>query len=339
MNPSFHTCQPGYESHLVNELAGLGLPGAVGADGAVLVPAATRAETALADLCFARVSVFDVHTLTGPSVNSLAGALCDLACEAFRGATSDTPWCLHLAAPPDSSVAGRLRTVRAEFIKRLKGRMARVAKQVCDEPPVSAMPVLGLGVWFTGFDHCLAGTRLRSWGQQRMRWDARAPSRSFLKIEEAFALLDVAPATGERVVDLGAAPGGWSFAAAKRGAHVLAVDNGPLKGAALEHPSIDHRREDAFRFRPDPDEVYDWLLCDLVEDPWHVLEHILLPWVERGWCRRFIVNLKMGRCDPQVLLTRLRNPGPGGLAAVCKSLVVRHLYHDREEITCSGETR
>ena len=41
------------------------------------------------------------------------------------------------------------------------------------------------------------------------------------------------PMPGERVCDLGAAPGGWSYSAAKRGASVVAVDNGPLKGGAL----------------------------------------------------------------------------------------------------------
>ena len=47
-----------------------------------------------------------------------------------------------------------------------------------------------------------------------------APSRSYLKIEEAYGILGREPAQGETVADLGAAPGGWSFSAAKRGAKV-----------------------------------------------------------------------------------------------------------------------
>src|SRR5207244_2667751 len=95
------------------------------------------------------------------------------------------------------------------------------------------------------------------------------------------------PQPGEAVVDLGAAPGGWSYSAAKRGARVIAVDNGPLKGGALQHPAITHRMEDAFRFAPAAGETIDWLFCDLVEEPHHVVRDIVAPWLTRRWCRRF----------------------------------------------------
>src|SRR5690606_25054254 len=108
---------------------------------------------------------------------------------------------------------------------------------------------------------------IRTNGQRRMADDSLAPSRSYLKVEEAYVVLGREPAAGETVVDLGAAPGGWSYSAAKRGAQVIAVDNGPLKGGALDHPRIEHRREDAFGFRPPGGRAFDWLFCDLVEDP------------------------------------------------------------------------
>jgi 23S rRNA (cytidine2498-2'-O)-methyltransferase len=101
--------------------------------------------------------------------------------------------------------------------------------------------------------------------------DSLAPSRSYLKVEEAYIVLGREPVAGETVVDLGAAPGGWSYSAAKRGARVIAVDNGPLKGGALDHPLIEHRREDAFHFQPPTGEVIGWLFCDLVEEPHHVM--------------------------------------------------------------------
>ena len=51
-----------------------------------------------------------------------------------------------------------------------------------------------------------------------------------------------------RAVDLGAAPGGWTWQLAQRGVAVTAVDNGPLKGARARRPrSCTHVREDAFR--------------------------------------------------------------------------------------------
>ena len=134
---------------------------------------------------------------------------------------------------------------------------------------------------------------------------------------------------------MGAAPGGWSYSAAKRGARVVAIDNGPLKGGALDHPRIEHRRKDAFRFSPPEGSPFDWLFCDMVEEPHHVLRDILLPWLARGWCRRFVVNLKFGRVDAVALLRELNTP-QFGLLARAPNLRIRHLYHDREEFTLVG---
>ncbi|HET7537569.1 MAG TPA: SAM-dependent methyltransferase, partial [Candidatus Didemnitutus sp.] len=182
-------------------------------------------------------------------------------------------------------------------------------------------------------------------GQRRMADDPLAPSRSYLKIEEAFVVLGHEPAVGETVCDLGAAPGGWSYSAAKRGAQVIAIDNGPLKGGALNHPRIDHRREDAFKFEPSfakasegtapARQRFDWMFCDLVEEPHHVMQHLIAPWVARGWCRRFVVILKFGRTDPLALLREVR--AKGSPFAGVANLRIRHLYHDREEFTLVGE--
>ena len=166
--------------------------------------------------------------------------------------------------------------------------------------------------------------------------DDLAPSRSYLKIEEAYVVLGREPVAGESACDLGAAPGGWSYSAAKRGARVVAIDNGPLKGGALNNSLIEHRREDAFRYSPEPDVVFDWLFCDLVEEPHHVLQHIVGPWLERGWCRRYVVNLKFGRVDAVGLLAELRAPG-SALVRAGGRFAIRHLYHDREEFTVVGE--
>jgi 23S rRNA (cytidine2498-2'-O)-methyltransferase len=135
---------------------------------------------------------------------------------------------------------------------------------------------------------------------------------------------------------LGAAPGGWSYSAAKRGARVIAVDNGPLKGGALNHPLIEHRLEDAFKFTPPEGGGYDWLFCDLVEEPHHVMQNIVAPWLEHGWCRRFVINLKFGHVDALALLREIR-AADSALARHGVNRHIRHLYHDREEFTVVGE--
>jgi 23S rRNA (cytidine2498-2'-O)-methyltransferase len=144
------------------------------------------------------------------------------------------------------------------------------------------------------------------------------------------------PAPGELVVDLGAAPGGWSYSAAKRGARVIALDNGPLKGGALDNPLIEHRRADAYGHRPGPGERADWMFCDLVDDPHHVLRNLITPWLEQRWCRRFVVILKFGRVDALALLREVRAPD-SVFTRLAPGTRVRHLYHDREEFTLVGE--
>jgi len=94
-------------------------------------------------------------------------------------------------------------------------------------------------------------------GQKRMKFDKNSPSRSFLKIEEAFKLFCLEPKEFDIVFDLGASPGGWSYASVKRGAIVYSIDNGNLKGSYLKEKikmkNIFHIKKDAFKFNPQVD--------------------------------------------------------------------------------------
>ena len=91
-------------------------------------------------------------------------------------------------------------------------------------------------------------------------------------------------------VDLGAAPGGWTWQLAQRGLRVTAVDNGPLKGAVRDDPLVTHVREDAFRLRPR--RPVDWLVCDIVEQP-DAHRGAVARWIAEGAARRAIFNLKL----------------------------------------------
>ena len=167
-----------------------------------------------------------------------------------------------------------------------------------------------------------------------MRDDPAAPSRSYLKVEEAYRLLGREPGEAETVVDLGAAPGGWSYSAARRGAVVTAVDNGPLKGIVGGMASVSHVREDAFVFRPPRGTTYDWLYCDVVEAPRRTLA-LVEKWVANRWCKAFIANLKIGRTDPMPLVQRVK-AARYPLRSACSRFVCRELYHDRRELTIAG---
>lgn len=332
-------CQHGFEPLLERELMADGLT-VVGTGpgwaGAAPLPGDAVAE-AVGELCFPHLTLLAPREIRGESVNALAGQLADFFLESLRGERVEAAWpCVFVEAAEVPGLGRRASAVEKAFHELLGKKLRRVAKLATPELPRGTGPARGFVVFFADFGRAFAGREVWRGGQRRMADDPLAPSRSYLKVEEAFVVLGREPAAGETVCDLGAAPGGWSYSAAKRGARVVAVDNGPLKGGALDHPLIEHRREDAFKFAPRDGETFDWMFCDLVEDPHHVLHNLVAPWLERGWCRHFVVILKFGRTDPLALLREVRASG-SVFSRCARNLRIRHLYHDREEFTLVGE--
>jgi 23S rRNA (cytidine2498-2'-O)-methyltransferase len=335
----FFTCQAGFQDLLADELAARSFAvGERGGDWVVATPADAAGETAGAlDLAFPHGWMPSPREFAGESVNALAQGLADAFLEQLRGERVEGPWpCLFSFPAEVVGLGRRVSAVEKAFEERVRARLSRVARLAQPDLPRSVGQQRGWRVHFVDFRRAFGSREFWTNGAHRMADDERAPSRSYLKVEEAYLLAGREPVVGETVVDLGAAPGGWSYSAAKRGARVLALDNGPLKGGALDHPQIEHRREDAFGFRPAEGEVFDWLFCDLVEDPHHVLENLVGPWLVNRWCRRFVVNLKFGRVDPVAFLQELRSP-EGLLAKRAPGARIRHLFHDREEFTVVGE--
>jgi 23S rRNA (cytidine2498-2'-O)-methyltransferase len=173
-------------------------------------------------------------------------------------------------------------------------------------------------------------------GIPRLKFPREAPSRSTLKLEEALlVLLDAGERerwlkAGMSAVDLGAAPGGWTWQLVRRSMRVTAVDNGPLAASLLQSGLVTHRREDGFRFQPK--KPVDWMVCDMVEQPRRVAE-LVARWLGEGWCRRCIFNLKLPmkkRYDETRLCLDLIRARAGARTIALRA---RQLYHDREEIT------
>ena len=183
---------------------------------------------------------------------------------------------------------------------------------------------------------CLENAAEPAMGIPRLRFPSGAPSRSTLKLDEAFRYFIENPEDvlkpGMTAVDLGAAPGGWTFQLVRRHIHTVAVDNGPMADALLESGLVEHLRVDGFRYRP-PRPV-DWLVCDMVEQPERVAR-LVASWLARGDCQRAIFNLKlpmkkrwqMVESCTQLIHEELGRMGMNG------RLSFKQLYHDRAEIT------
>jgi 23S rRNA (cytidine2498-2'-O)-methyltransferase len=331
------TCQAGYEDFLARELELSGGTVAEKGPGWVRTDAVAGESHGIESLMFGQLTLLDPIEIKGESVNALAQRAAEYFLTSLRGERIESAWpCLWLGPQEIVGLGRRISAVEQAFLELLKKKLSRVAKLASFDRPRGMGSQRGLFVFFADFGRAYVARAALAHGQGRMADDDLAPSRSYLKVEEAYILLGREPQPGETVVDLGAAPGGWSYSAAKRGARVLAIDNGPLKGGALDNPLIEHRREDAFKFAPSPGETYDWLFCDMVEEPHNVLRNIVEPWLAGRWCRRFVINLKFGRVDPLGLLAELRATG-STLAKHSPQARIRHLYHDREELTVVGE--
>jgi len=175
-------------------------------------------------------------------------------------------------------------------------------------------------------------------GIRRLKFPSNAPSRSTLKLEEA--MHEFVPAKkwpvllreGMTAVDLGAAPGGWTYQLVERGMRVTAIDNGPMGELLMATGLVDHQKADGFKFQP-PRQV-DWLVCDMVEKPQMVTE-LMAKWLSQGWTRRSIFNLKlpMKKRFQEVSTCLALLKDSLDKAGRQYEIQAKHLYHDREEIT------
>lgn len=176
-------------------------------------------------------------------------------------------------------------------------------------------------------------------GIPRLKFPSQAPSRSTLKLDEAFLHFipkkdwDSRLTSGLNAVDLGAAPGGWTYQLVRRGMMVSSVDNGPMAESLMETGQVKHFQIDGFKFKPAKQNVY-WLVCDMVEKP-HRVAYLMTEWLLHGYCKEAMFNLKLpmkGRYqqvqkDLQMIKDRFAEHD------VKYEMYAKHLYYDREEIT------
>ena len=204
-------------------------------------------------------------------------------------------------------------------------------------------PVLHL--CFIAPGHCLVGYSYPTNNSQffmgipRLKFPSDAPSRSTLKLEEAFHVFiprdewDERLAPGMWGVDLGACPGGWTYQLVKRSMFVHCVDNGMMADSLMETGQIKHHMVDGFKFEPDRKNV-TWIICDMVEKPARVA-HLMGEWIIKGWAKEALFNLKLpmkGRYDE--VLQDIENLKQFLIDNKVKfKMQAKHLYHDREEIT------
>ena len=331
-------CSPGFESALIAELGG----------GELLCPGVVALREARdvtdSDAVFGRQILPDATVVSGASIRELAdGALSIVQPRLEQNAGA---WRLDVVAPtsiddnePAGALARRAALVGERLIAILKERRRRLVTLRTDDARAARVqlvlvdrerlvvsvatpaPLACGGLWPSPF----VG------GRATVADDWDAPSSAFRKLVEALAWMGADIAGGERVVDFGAAPGGWSHVALKRGASVIAVDRADIDPRVARNPRLTHVRRTAFSFEPEEPPV-DWVLCDVIATPEKSLA-LLERWVERSWCRRFVFHLKFkGRGDYGLARDAVKTAQGAGFAAVR----AKHLFHDKNEVTIWG---
>lgn len=125
--------------------------------------------------------------------------------------------------------------------------------------------------------------------------EKEVPSRAYYKIAEAFEAFDLPFKDGERVLELGSAPGGASLFLLEQDLKVIGVDPAEMDAGVLKHPNFRHLKkpfetitDDNFR-----DHV-DWIVSDINLPPTVVLREVerLLGFLEP---RGLILTLKINQ--------------------------------------------
>ncbi|MFH2137285.1 MAG: SAM-dependent methyltransferase [Candidatus Omnitrophota bacterium] len=337
------TCKPNYETILTRELLLHNYSIKESGNCWILAQSPASCEALLnqniaereTQLCFAQTILINPIKINASSVNEFAGKLADFFLDSMKGKHIENNLLTLFLHADIESLSPRAKLVESTWRNKISKKMSRVGKLLKKPAPLSSKPIEGFFTYFSDFNQAfIAGSAIIG-PCLRMHMDKNAPSRSYLKAEEAYILLNCQPQANEQVVDLGAAPGGWTYSALKRKAKVIAIDNARMNKAIANHPNITHLKQDALKFTPGNKLNIDWLFCDIIEQPEIILQ-VVHRWLKHGWCQKFIVNLKIGRCDPLAIIKKINDPDTG-LIGYCSVLKIRQLYHDRQEITVTGK--
>lgn len=357
----FATCQPGAEAFLKEELRARrpDLRFAFSRPGFATFRA-TGGEVELEHALgspFARLSGLGLGRVTAPAetdngdVDGIAEAAAARVVEIggeIRGeiggelgaahATGPAPPTLHVVARGlDDGGAEELRVAAAREALR-----ARLPGWAIDRPlrrgetAICCFP-LDAGQWWLGARRLAARERPTADGRPPFAAPEDAPSRVWMKVEEAMWLSGLLPMTGDRALDIGCAPGGGTWALLERGLRVVGVDPGEMDPRIAAHPSFEHIREPFERVDPAvlPRDLR-WLFFDVSLAPRLVLGHLVTLARALPELRGAVVTIKLANLDALKHLEWVR----GRLAAMgMADPLLTQLFANRQELTAVGPVR
>jgi 23S rRNA (cytidine2498-2'-O)-methyltransferase len=242
----------------------------------------------------------------------------------------------EIAVPSVKAAADALRAIQRNWAGYTAAHHRRSALIVERLPPVKARPLAfpepapasHLGAWtLLAPERLLASPTKTSPfvnGEIAFVEDREGPpSRAYLKLWEALTRLGRHPMAGETCLDLGASPGGWTWALARLGAQVVAVDKAPLEPRVAAMPGVSVRQESAFGLEPRDEPPVDWLFSDVICYPARLLA-LVRRWIAAGKARNLVCTVKFqGETDHAVVAE----------FAAIEGAVLFHGAHNKHELT------
>ncbi len=334
MGINAYLCAPGFEDALIREIG----PGARTIVAGLVTGPSVSPEAS--DYVYARHVFPEAWRVTGSSIRGLARAILDAVWPALK---AQMAWRLDVVttdAPVEPNQPGELARrarllddVLREEVQKRRTALFRVLGTGAASPRLQILLVERdeVLVSFTTPEVLACGDLWPSAfpaGRAVVAEHRDPPSSAYRKLLEALRWHGCGPRAGDRVVDLGASPGGWSWVALEAGATVTGVDKGAMAEPILAHPRFTHARTDAFRWQP-PEPPVDWLVCDIIAEPERSAE-LLVRWANARWFRSAVLHLKIhGEAKPELArqtVAAVRGAGYGYVRA-------KQLRYDKNELT------
>ena len=152
-------------------------------------------------------------------------------------------------------------------------------------------------------------------------------SRAEFKLREALRIIGYSPAPGRLAIDVGAAPGGWSFVLAEHGMNVIAIDPADMDERVANHENVTHLKMKAEEYSGA--EPVDLIVNDMNVDPTDSATAVLAAGgnLKRGGLLVMTVKLPNGPYQKQV------TDVIGILSPQFECIDVRCLFFNRQEFT------
>ena len=211
------------------------------------------------------------------------------------------------------------------FLEQTTGAVAQLVGDVAREVAVEVYQ----GIAYLGVFDPAARVQKPLRCKRKYPPGCRPLNRAELKLREALDAFEIEPAAAWRVLDIGAAPGGWTKVLAGMVAEVIAVDPAELDPAVAALPNVRHLRCRAEALDPAAIGSLDLLVNDMNMDGTESAGIMcsLAPLLPAG--RPAIMTVKF----PSGRWRRLLQDAAEKLAPCYEVAQTKHLPHNRSETT------